>query len=536
MKEDDNPNKNSNPDDPTKKNLHSNRDNSNNSLNNQDKVPLQESKKEKNTKQSSDPTNNKIVLQSSLNGRTVYFNMRFKSLLDELRKNRQDNEEKRTNSHYKNVRNYLDKATYDHSKNRLSLITIDKPVKDTDLDDLLKAINREYDDTGYDRSMNILLNKISKNDKLIESTRALLESAKKPCTNPMRGKGLIIHDRKRHSLPARQSKPRREITPSIVIKKKKVTIDREINGLGDILKLIKDYPLKEDVEYNIDMKTIHNIKKPLEDLNGMIGMHKLKDSIVDQIIYFIQGLNNNTDFMHTVIYGPPGTGKTEVAKIMGSIFSSLGVLKNNKFRKVTRVDLIAGYLGQTAIKTRNVISDCLGGVLFIDEAYALGNRDKKDSFAKECIDTLCESLSSNKSKLMVIIAGYEDDLKKCFFAYNQGLDSRFPWRFNTDDYTAKELKLIFCKKVKDINWSVKDPLQNSWFETKMDYFKFFGRDMETLLAKTKIAHCRRVFCKSEKEKKVLTMGDIDKGFELFLENHEVKSRGNKDTAAAYMYI
>jgi len=96
--------------------------------------------------------------------------------------------------------------------------------------------------------------------------------------------------------------------------------------------------------------------------------------------------------MHAVIYGPPGTGKTEVAKIMGKIFSNLGILKNNVFKKVTRDDLVAGYLGQTAMKTKDVIKSCIGGVLFIDEAYALGNSEKRDSFAKESIDTICEAL------------------------------------------------------------------------------------------------------------------------------------------------
>ena len=119
------------------------------------------------------------------------------------------------------------------------------------------------------------------------------------------------------------------------------------------------------------MKSIHNIKKPLGELNNMIGMNGLKDSIVDQIVFFVQNLHVNKnalnpDFMHTCIYGPPGTGKTEIAKIMGKIFSSLGVLNKNYFKKVTRADLIAGYLGQTAMKTRDVIKDALGGVLFID--------------------------------------------------------------------------------------------------------------------------------------------------------------------------
>ena len=82
------------------------------------------------------------------------------------------------------------------------------------------------------------------------------------------------------------------------------------------------------------------------------------------------------DFMHTVIYGPPGTGKTEIAKIIGKIYCKMGILKKGTFKKVTRSDLIAGYLGQTALKTKDVINECLDGVLFIDEAYSLGNIEK----------------------------------------------------------------------------------------------------------------------------------------------------------------
>ena len=92
---------------------------------------------------------------------------------------------------------------------------------------------------------------------------------------------------------------------------------------------------------------------------------------------------------------------------------------------------------------------------------------------------------------MVIIAGYEQELNKCFFAYNQGLDSRFTWRYNTDCYDCHELNLIFSKKLKDIGWNFKDKIPDSWFEDKMDYFKHYGRDMETLLAKVKMTLLKR---------------------------------------------
>ena len=192
-------------------------------------------------------------------------------------------------------------------------------------------------------------------------------------------------------------------------------------------------------------------------------------------------------------------------------------------------------MGQTAIKTKDLIKSCLGGCLFIDEAYALGNQEKRDSFAKECIDTLCEALSFYKNDIMVIIAGYEKDLKNCFFAYNAGLESRFTWRFNTDNYNKSELNQIFQKKVNDIGWSFEEKLEDSWFDDKMEYFKYFGRDMETLLAKTKIAHSKRVFCKSDDKKRKLNIRDINKGFEKFLSNDEVKNRKEK-SVLSHMYL
>jgi SpoVK/Ycf46/Vps4 family AAA+-type ATPase len=313
--------------------------------------------------------------------------------------------------------------------------------------------------------------------------------------------------------------------------KKFININIEINSIRDLITIIEQNKLDPNLEYNINLQALHKIKLPLVELDNMIGMNNLKENILDQILFYIQNLQHETnDFMHTCIYGPPGSGKTEIAKIIGKIFCNLGVLQKNTFHKVTRSDLIAGYLGQTAIKTKNVIMEALGGVLFIDEAYALGNAEKRDSFAKECIDTLCECLSVYKDKLMVIIAGYEKDLNECFFAYNQGLDSRFTWRFKTGSYSCKELREILHKKIKEIGWSLEnnDIPKLSWFEDNKEYFKYYGRDMETLLSKIKICHSRRVFLLDNNKKKIITQKDIDNGFSKFLDNDEVKNRNNKD--------
>jgi SpoVK/Ycf46/Vps4 family AAA+-type ATPase len=340
--------------------------------------------------------------------------------------------------------------------------------------------------------------------------------------------------------------PRPEAPPPKQLVVERVNICCEINCIADLLRIANENPVVENVEYNINVKALHRISEPLRKLDAMVGMNSLKESVVDQIIYFIQDLHLHplakgdkgafNDYMHTVIYGPPGTGKTEVAQLIGSIFSRMGVLCKGKFKKVTRSDLIAGYLGQTAIKTADVIKECLGGVLFIDEAYALGSTDKRDSFSKECIDTLCEAMSNHKSDLMVIVAGYEKDLNECFFSANPGLNSRFTWRFKIDDYTPEQLAKIYEKKVHDCGWELLEPIRTDWFESNMCYFKCYGRDMETLLSRAKIAHGRRVFCASH-AKRQLTCADLVKGMTMFVSNEEVKQRKSDNVPSSVsMYL
>ncbi len=445
------------------------------------------------------------IYNKSLNDNDKHINITIKRMVDTIEKKRKENIIKNRLS---TIIEKIDKNNNDISNNSIICINDKENLNKT-----LTKINYKYDHLFSDNTNKFL------------------------CS---RNRTYSIYDRNNEFskyLKYKYAPP----NPVIEVKKKKINISAEINNIKDIIELIEKYPLKDDVEYNINMKAIHNIKEPIIELNDMIGMHLLKKSITDQILFFIQDLHINNknkednDFMHTCIYGPPGTGKTEIAKIIGKIYSKMGILKKGTFKKATRADFIAGYLGQTALKTKTLIQECIGGVLFIDEAYALGNPEKRDSFAKECIDTLCESLSDNKSDLMVIIAGYKEELKNCFFNYNKGLDSRFTWRFKTDDYNAEELKLIFFKKIKDIDWKIKKNIKTSWFEKNKSYFKFYGRDMETLLAKVKIAHGRRVFCLDEKEKKIISLKDMNKGFELFLENDEVKSR-NEHSTIKHMYV
>jgi len=310
------------------------------------------------------------------------------------------------------------------------------------------------------------------------------------------------------------------------VKKNTVIIDESIHNLTDLIDIINTHQYDSNTEYNIDLESLHKVKKELIALNDMIGMETIKQSVLEQMLFFIQKLdidvNGNSDYKHTVIYGPPGTGKTEIAKLIGNMYSKLGILNKNVFKKVTRSDLIAGYLGQTAIKTNKIIEECIGGVLFIDEAYSLASNDNGDSFSKECLDTLCEKLSDHKNDLMVIIAGYEDELKNTFFKVNKGLESRFIWKFNMDKYNAKELQQIFNKKVLESGWQLdcNTTILNKWFETNYKVFVNYGRDMEQLLTYIKISHGKRIYGKDIDLRKKIIMEDVKNAFKIFKNNRE----------------
>ena len=317
-------------------------------------------------------------------------------------------------------------------------------------------------------------------------------------------------------------------------KKPVIHIDEKISTVADLLAVIDKYPVREDVEYNINMSVLHNISSELRELESMIGMTQLKKNILDQILYFLQGFSGSGDYKHIVIYGSPGTGKTDIAKILGKMYSKMGVVKappppmtsekikvekkiHPVFKKATRTDLVAGYLGQTAIKTRALINECLGGVLFIDEIYSLGD----DSFSKECADTLCEALSDHKDGLVVIVAGYETCVNERFFKLNPGLESRFSWRFTIDDYTSSEVWQIFKKKVGDSGWthSISESVGEDWFRRRYKDLPGFGRDIDALFFKVKIAHSCRMYGSADLAMvKNVSVVDLDAGFVAFKES------------------
>jgi hypothetical protein len=322
--------------------------------------------------------------------------------------------------------------------------------------------------------------------------------------------------------------------------------EKDIESIDDLIEMGYQYHCKKRISYKgIDLKRLYNLIEPLTELKNMVGMKTVKESMVDQILFFMQKLNKkekcnicvncqnnlkcneikneNDDMLHTIITGPPGVGKTELGKILGKVYKAMGILSKGHVMIAKRPDLIAKYLGQTAPKTQAFIDKCKGGVMFIDEAYSLGNPEGRDSFAKECLDTINQNLTE-KRDFLCIIAGYEDSLESSFFSFNEGLKRRFSFKYTMDKYTGLELMEIFLIKIKKEDWSFVEEREDleRFFKKNEEAFPRFGGDVETLFLKVKIQHSRRVMFKDEKLRKKITMDDVKKGFDKFHSHRKTK--------------
>lgn len=216
-------------------------------------------------------------------------------------------------------------------------------------------------------------------------------------------------------------------------------------------------------------ESIEDLKAELQEY---IGLEKIKDEVQDLInLVMVYQMRREHELpvadlsLHMVFSGNPGTGKTMIARLMARIYKTLGILSGGQLVEVDRSGLVAGYVGQTAVKTMEVLEKAKGGVLFIDEAYTL-SRGGQNDFGQEAIDTVLKYMEDHRDEIVVIVAGYTELMRE-FVHSNPGLESRFNRFMEFDDYNADELLAIFeqrCKKngyylQEDATIAVKEYLQ-----------------------------------------------------------------------------
>mgnify|MGYP004527646211 CR=1 FL=1 len=217
---------------------------------------------------------------------------------------------------------------------------------------------------------------------------------------------------------------------------------------------------RQNTHENENIETNESLINSFEKLNNLVGLSSIKQDVRDlanfmkmQMLRQQKGLKTIPVSLHLVFSGNPGTGKTTIARILADIYKELGILSKGQLVEVDRSSLVAGYVGQTAIKTQQKINEAMGGILFIDEAYTLAKGE--NDYGQEAIDTILKAMEDHRNDFVVIVAGYSDLMLK-FVNSNPGLRSRFNKFINFPDYSAEELISIFLNMCKEYDFTLSE--------------------------------------------------------------------------------
>lgn len=244
------------------------------------------------------------------------------------------------------------------------------------------------------------------------------------------------------------------------------TSELEITEIEGHLALDQDHLFLKKTDTALELQAIQAEMDQIVGLENVKAyIYSLKDMMIVRQKRISQGLKSSDISLHMIFTGNPGTGKTTMARLMARYLKTLGILKNGQLVEVTRADLVAQYVGQTAPKTRQIIESSLGGVLFIDEAYAL-YRGKEDSFGLEAIDMLVKGMEDHKDELVVVLAGYTKEMTT-FLEANSGLKSRFPNTLQFPDYSAAELLEISINIAQSRDYEIADEAKSKL----LDYYQ-----------------------------------------------------------------
>lgn len=286
---------------------------------------------------------------------------------------------------------------------------------------------------------------------------------------------------------------------------------------------IKENFSKDDVPKQEETREVEEI---LADINGLVGLAEVKENINELMKYLEYNRKIDTEGfenLNMILKGNSGTGKTTVAKLLAELFYKLGFIRENKVIEVTSKDLIGTHLGETAPKTQSVIDSAMGGVLFIDEAYAImaSKGSASSNYPAECIATLCKTMELHKNDIIIMFAGYTKEMNE-FINANQGLMSRIGYELEFSDFSKDELMQIFKDEVEKNKFSLEDGVESKIEKIimKNKVGRNFGnaRFSITLFDRLVITHAAN--CNDDNNLKVITNQDVDK----YLETKKDKER------------
>lgn len=314
-------------------------------------------------------------------------------------------------------------------------------------------------------------------------------------------------------------------------------IGSDVNNIDDLIRLGRAYNKDKRVRTNLDMYQLSKLLKPLEELQDMIGMASVKETMFYMAIYHLQGLEppgKIAGLYHTCIMGDSGLGKTELAGIICRFYHGIGLLKNPEPLIADKNNFEGKYLGHTADKVSKLVTKAReeGRALITDEAYMILDKSGKDSYAQQAIDYMVKEMGGkddqgrdNGGGFIWITMGYEKAMRERFLGANDGFNRRFQYKLTIEEPDGAELASIFLRTCRKQEWkcNVDKPILDELFTAHRDYMPHHGGSVLNLLTHCKQAHSRRLLTirtleELESSKRVINLDDIKNGIESFGKN------------------